>query len=124
MDWQELEIFKGIDLNDSFILNWKHGKDFLTFEIEASIWPESQFYIEPKLNEYTCYRKATLSFINIESLIGLKLLVESPSFIDADGSVDYGNIDSLQLTSDGFSIQGDFGSVHIKGGAIEFEVHI
>ncbi len=123
MDWRDLKIFKGIDLNDSFILNWTHGKDFLSFEIQASIWPESKHYTKPKPNEYTCYRSATLTFINIKSISGLKLIGETSNSTDPNGSVDYGNIDSLQKTNSGYDVQGDFGSVHIAGGEIEFKIH-
>ena len=50
-----MEIFKGIDLNDSFVLSWYQGTNELTFELEASIWPESTYYEKPKPNEHTCY---------------------------------------------------------------------
>jgi hypothetical protein len=53
MEWPQIEIFKGIDLNDSFVLNWNHEDDHLSFELEASIWPESDYYTTPKQGEYT-----------------------------------------------------------------------
>ena len=61
MNWKEMEIFKGIDLNDSFVLSWKYINDTLTFDIEASIWPESPFYEKPVGDDYTCYKNAFLS---------------------------------------------------------------
>ena len=42
---------------------------------------------------------------------------------DLDGTIDYGNIDSLLKTSSGFEVEGDFGSVVITGGELKFEVH-
>ena len=48
MNWEELEIFKGIDLNDSFVLSWRKEPNEVIFELEASIWPESEYYEEPK----------------------------------------------------------------------------
>ena len=56
-----MEVFKGIDLNDSFVLDWSYENNRLCFELEVSIWPEYKYYVEPKLNEYTCYRKANTS---------------------------------------------------------------
>ncbi len=123
MDWREFKIFKGIDLNDSFVLNWRREASKVYFEIEASIWPESEHYVEPKPNEYTCYRKAILFFINFESISGLKSIDRVPSTTDPDGSIDYGNIDSLQKTTEGYKLQGNFGSVQIVGGQIEFKIH-
>ena len=122
MNWTELEIFKGIDLNDSFVLNWSQEGSRLTIDIEASIWPESKYYSEPKKNEYTCYKKAVLSFIGVESIQGLKPIDAAHSTTDLDGTMDYGNIDSLHSTPNGFEVKGAFGSVKIKGGELVFEV--
>jgi hypothetical protein len=118
-----MELFKGIDLNDSFVLNWSHEDDQLCFELEASIWPESEYYSKPKDGEYTCYRKATLAFAKVQSINGLKAIELAPSTKEPDGTADYGNIDTLRQTESGFNLSGDFGSVNIKGGELRFEVH-
>ncbi|MFV0595024.1 hypothetical protein [Shewanella sp.] len=124
MDWYQVEAFKGIDLTDSFVLDWSYENDRLRFELEVSIWPESKYYAEPKLNEYTCYRKATLQFINAISVSGLKPKPAVMSSIDPDGSIDYGNIDIFQVFDGGFELKGNFGSVKIFGGELLFEIHI
>jgi hypothetical protein len=118
-----MEVFKGISLNDSFVLDWSFENNCLSFELEASIWPESKYFVEPKLNEYTCYRKAILQFVNTVSVIGLKLKSAVMSSTDPDGSIDYGNIDILQLVDGGFELTGDFGNVKISGGELRFEIH-
>ncbi len=123
MDWTESEKFRGIDLNDSFVLGWSHEGKSVMFELEASIWPESNHYLPPKPNEYTCYRRATLSFENVSECTGLLSMNSAPKSTDATGEVDFGNIDSLQILSNGFSIEGDFGAVNIIGDKLEFEVH-
>ena len=124
MDWRQLEDFKGIDLNDSFILSWEQSINKLSFELEASIWPESMFYTKPPANQYTCYRKATLSFAEIEGVVGLISMDLARYSTDPDGSIDYGNIDSLIVTANGFNVVGDFGEVIITGGVLSFEIHI
>lgn len=123
MDWYQIEILKGIDLNDSFVLNWVQENDSLSFELEASIWPESEHYTEPKKDEYTCYRKATLGFVGVKNITGLKPKETVQSTTDPDGSVDYGNIDDLQALDGSFLVVGDFGSVTIEGGELRFEVY-
>lgn len=45
MDWHQMEVFNGIDLNDSFVLDWSYENNSLYFELEASIWPESKYYM-------------------------------------------------------------------------------
>ena len=125
MDWRQMEVFNGIDLNDSFVFDWSYENNCLYFELEASIWPESRYYAEPKPkpNEYTCYRKATLQFVNTVSVTGLKPKSAVMSSTDPDGSIDYGNIDTLQVVDGGFELTGNFGHLKISGGELRFEIH-
>ena len=123
MDWNQLELFKGIDLNDSFVLNWAQEAGLLRFELDASIWPGSEYYSKPVDEEYTCYRKATLMFKGVQSIVGLKSIESVPSTTDPGGSADFGNIETLSQTESGFQLSGDFGSVKITGGELRFEVH-
>ena len=123
MNWKELEIFKGIDLNDSFILSWSSGSKDLTFLIEASIWPESKYYEKPKIDEYTCYKPARLSFHNFTKITGLLNATEVQSSVDANDVIDFGNIDHLEKNSEGYIIVGDFGHVVISGGEMKLEVN-
>ena len=118
-----MELFEGIDLNDSFILNWGLQQNSLHFDLEASIWPASEFYTKPKDGEYTCYRSATLVFENLESIVGLRSLDSVRATADPGGTIDYGNIDALQRTKNGFSIEGNFGSVKVVGGELKFKIH-
>lgn len=69
-----MEVFHGIDLNDSFILDWSFENNCLCFELEANVWPVSKYYAEPKLSEYTCYRKAIFQFTNAVSVSGFALM--------------------------------------------------
>lgn len=114
MNWTELPLFKGINLNDSFVLGWTLAKDKLVFVLEASIWPESRYYLPPNHGEYTCYRKATIEFIDTISIMGLQPMESTPFSVDPDGSKDYGNIDSLTISNVAFNICGDFGEVKIQ----------
>ncbi|QYK13512.1 hypothetical protein K0I63_03060 [Shewanella rhizosphaerae] len=123
MEWSKSEIFKGIDLNDSFVLDWCCEVNRLSFELEASIWPESEHYSKPAGNEYTCYKRATLRFVNVNDVQGLKLKELVRTTTDPDGTVDYGNIDVLNIEEGSFYLVGDFGSVNIQGGKLEFEIH-
>lgn len=123
MDWRAIDLFKGIDLNDSFVLDWNQKVDQLTFEIEASIWPDSKYYRTPKSDAYTCYRRASLIFASIKSCTGLLATEDVQATNDPDGSKDYGNIDSLESHDGSFTITGEFGVVVIQGGELRFDVH-
>jgi len=122
MNWNEMDIFKGIDLNDSFVMSWHLGANELIFMIEASIWSESQYYENSNNDEYTCYKPAILKFINLKEINGLIEMSQVTASTDATGEKDYGNIENLQKTNEGFLLEGDFGSVSIVGGELSFEV--
>lgn len=121
MHWRDMAMFRGVDLNDSFVSGWTRGPSELTFEIEASVWPESPFYRAPRPDEYTCYRKVRLIFRGCEIISGLRSLREAPTFTDTDGESDYGSIDSLMQTATGFRIFLEFGEVEIEGDTILLE---
>jgi hypothetical protein len=123
MDWTEIELYKEIDLTDSFVMDWCFESDRLSFELEASIWPGSKYYTEPKAGEFTCYRKATLQFVGVQNVSGLKPKEEVPFSTDPDGTIDYGNIEGLEAMDGTFSLSGDFGLVNIIGGELRFEIH-
>lgn len=123
MDWTEMELFRGIDLNDSFVLGWQLEDDRLVFDLEVSVWPASKYYVAPKDGEYTCYRKAALIFEGVESIQGLVSMSEAPSSTDASGETDYGNIDALIVRTGGISIVGDFGTVEIAGGTCALSIN-
>lgn len=122
MNWAELEIFEGIDLHDSFVLSWEQVEDVLGFQLDASIWPASSHYATPKPNEYTCYKSARLVFSGFKDISGLKDVADVLPATDANGEVDYGCIDNLEILKNGFRIEGDFGSVAISGGKMSVEI--
>ncbi|RYV02054.1 hypothetical protein SOPP22_10785, partial [Shewanella sp. OPT22] len=97
-----MESLKGIDLQDSFILGWEVDESEVKFILEASIWPESQLYQKPQVNEYTCYRNCILKISDFSKCSGLQKQSEVNPTIDIDGSADYGNIDSFVKTANGF----------------------
>jgi hypothetical protein len=123
MNWTAIELFKGIDLTDSYVMDWCFENDRLSFQLEASIWPVSEYYTEPKAGEFTCYRKATLQFTGVQHVSGLKPKEAVPFSTDPDGTIDYGNIEGLEVMDGKFSLFGDFGLVTITGGELRFEVH-
>ena len=122
MHWTETQLFKGINLNDSFILSWAYSSDKLSFQLEASIWPESKHYDTPKPNEHTCYKVAKLVFENYTDVIGLKDMAEVKPAIDASHELDYGGIDNLEILDGGYRLEGEFGEVVITDGSMRFEI--
>jgi len=123
VNWTDMCVFTGIDINDSFVLTWELMNSKLQFNLEVSVWPSSKYYNEPKSNNYTCYRSAILVFENVVSIDGLQNMASVRPVTDASGTTDYGNIDTLVKTEVGFLIEGSFGSVRIEGGELKIEIH-
>lgn len=117
-----MDSMDGIDFQDSFVLGWSISETELSIELEASIWPSSVYYQPPKLNEYTCYKRATIAFTGYSSIVGLIAQKDVQPSKDLDGSLDYGNIDSFSKTNNGFVISGSFGNVTINSGKVVFSV--
>ncbi len=112
----------GIDLQDSFVLGWEVSENQFSIQLEASIWPSSVHYFEPKPNEYTCYKKAVLTFSDFSSISCVNGQSAIEPTTDIDGSIDYGNIDSLIKTESGFFISACFGNVSISNGKVVLNV--
>ena len=118
-----MEIFKGIDFNDSFVLDWSASKTEIVFKIEASIWPDPPHYSKPELDEYTYYCKSEIRFTEFTSYFGIADKSSVKPTRDIDGTFDYGNIDCLLITNQGFKVIGEFGVVEIMGGKVQFKVY-
>ena len=123
MDWREISDFAFIDLEDSFVLSWSEAADALIFRLEASILPGHPSYSDPKPNEHACYKIAELAFTNTFRVEGLLSMADVVPSSDADGSIDCGNIDTLERVDNGiWIICGDFGNVRIYCSACTFRV--
>lgn len=122
LNWPDMREFRHVDLNDTFVLSWAVTDDALVFTVEASLWPGHPLYTTPPKADWTCYRKASLSFPGLTQVEGLCSMAESASTTDPDGSIDYGTIDALQKNDDGsYHVSGDFGKVTIYSDALDFD---
>lgn len=63
-----------------------------------------------------------MCFRDYDSVSGLNAMSDVRPSVDANGEIDYGNLDSLTQTPQGFEISGDFGNVLVRGGRLEFGV--
>ncbi|MCB9397050.1 MAG: hypothetical protein H6510_04465 [Acidobacteria bacterium] len=61
--------------------------------------------------------------MDVKEVKGLRSIDKVRGTIDPDGSIDYGNFDSLIKTNEGYELEGDFGAVRIIGGKIDLKIH-
>ena len=120
-----MEIFKYVDVQDCFVLAWHVLNDQLVFEVEASIWPGHRLYEKPEPKLFTCYRKARLIFHDVEELAGLVEMGAAPPSVDPDGSIDYGEVETLESPELGrFEMSGDFGDVSFRSSGVDLQFEI
>jgi hypothetical protein len=112
MDYTELTNFKGVFLEDSFVLSIKRGLDIIIFECDFVLTEENYYYQSPKEDEQYCYRKGSLIFKNILDANWFEGILES-YFRDANDEFDLGNIDLFQINGDSYYLEGDWGKVTI-----------
>ncbi len=111
--------FYGVMIEDTWVLGWSYHSGQLTFDLEASLWPGHPQYEPPRPNEWTCYKPATLVFIQPSSVTGLKDMHEVRTVSNADGTVDYGSLESIELTPPVYRVSGPFGDVTVETVAME-----
>lgn len=110
--YYEWENFKNIYLEDGFVIGIFESESQVAFTIEMVLTEGHSMYFPPKEDEQYCYKKGKIIFQDVESVKWIYRNMQP--FTDADDSEDYGNIDSFQLSSDGYRLSGDWGEVIIN----------
>lgn len=110
--YSEWDGFEEVYLEDSFVLEIKESEKQLSFLVELVLTEKHPLYSVPKENEQYCYKNAKIIFKSVRNVKWVEKHFKQ--FIDAEGEKDYGNIDSFELTSEGYHLLGDWGEVIIN----------
>jgi len=117
MSYETIPGLEDLYLEDSFILEVEERAGVLRLHMEFVLTPNHAEYEPPKPGEHHCYRRGVLAFRDVEQASwtgpGLK-----PSR-DANGEIDFGNIDSLVVDGNTYRIEGDFGRVTVLASALD-----
>ena len=113
---------QGIDLSDSFILNWTRNESEFEIELDLSIWPESPYYSKPIKGEFTCYKRGILRFYGTTELNGFIELESVEPNIDANGSKDWDCIYDLKKENEHFTFKTEFADIQVKCDRFEIEL--
>jgi len=104
--------FKYVYLEDSFVLGIEESENQVAFTVEMVLTEDHMMYSLPHIGEQYCYKKGKIIFQELKAVKWLNRNMRP--FTDADDSEDYGNIDSFQLSSEGYHLSGDWGEVIIN----------
>lgn len=102
-------------LEDSFVLEIREVGDSIAFRLEAVLTENHPLYHAPKPGEQYCYALATLTFVDATAIEWITRY--DARYTDADGEVDLGNIDFLNVEDGAYRLGGDWGEVRIVSGA-------
>ena len=107
-----IECLRDIYLEDSFVLGLFEDQDSIEFELEAVLTEKHQSYHPPKPNEQHCYKKLVLRFGNCSNVNWIRKSLRPST--DANGEIDYGNIDRFSVEKDQLHLSGDWGEVRLQ----------
>ncbi|MQA82827.1 MAG: hypothetical protein GEV10_30975 [Streptosporangiales bacterium] len=107
--------FANVHLTDSWVLDVTVRPGEVVFDLDLVVLPSHPSYDEPLPGEQYCYRSAALRFPDLAEVTWT--MGTGPPAIDADGEIDYGNIDTLRSDGDVYELSGDWGAMRIVAGA-------
>ncbi|WP_144401608.1 hypothetical protein [Isoalcanivorax pacificus] len=108
----EWDNFKNVYLEDGFVIGIEESENQVSFTVEMVLTEDHPMYSLPHKGEQYCYKKGKIIFQELKDVKWLNRNMRP--FTDADDDEDYGNIDSFQLSSEGYHLSGDWGEVIIN----------
>lgn len=112
-DWTEFREFTAVDLQQSFVVDWRTDGTTLLVELDLLLLPQHTFYEKPRPNEGACFRQAVIEFGDCTQ-IAERGKASSAELADAIDSLQAGRIAGLRRAGDGYyEIFGEFGTVGI-----------
>lgn len=121
MDYSEDATFRGLRLEDSFLLGLRHFGVSLELEVEFQLTPDHPEWQSPLDGERACYRRGILRLADADRIV-LKPSNLRPAR-DANGEWDFGNIDAMKCDGDRWSIDAEWGMMEITGGTLNIALN-
>ena len=112
LDYFNFEGFENIYLEDSYVLEIKTNSTSVEILLEAVLTEQHSLYTNPRENEHYCCKKIVIHFPDVEGVIWIdrKMIPNT----DANGEIDFGNIDEFYLENDFYRLSGEWGELKIK----------
>ena len=98
-------------LEESHVLRIDSGAHFVHFTMEFAVTTRHRLYRPPPPTEYLCYHRGRLLFDSgVVSAFDFNPRSRS---VDANGEVDFGQIDAMRFDADRYILEGDRGDLDI-----------
>lgn len=115
---ERLPGLEGVLLEESYVLDVTATPGRLEVSMDLVVLPGHALYHDPVPGERLCFVRATLVFAGVSELCWLAQGQRLPA-IDAAGETDFGGVDRMELTGEGWRFQGDWGDVRLKAESID-----
>lgn len=110
--YYEISGFENLYLEDSFVLSIDDSGEDVIFIMEFVLTEQHPKYSEPRPDENYCYIKGRIKFIKPKFIRWVSR--SKSSFVDKNGEIDFGNIDSFILDGDKVMLNGDWGELELS----------
>jgi hypothetical protein len=121
-DYTSLAGLEEIYLEDSWVLGVHVSPTAVTFDIDFVLTERHPEYRQPRVDEQHCYRRGKLVFRKASKVNWVDR--GHPPATDANGEIDYGNIDTFVYEGPEYSLTGGWGAMDLVAAvdpAVEFE---
>jgi hypothetical protein len=115
--YRELVHLQAVYFEDSYVLGIREWNGVIDFLLDLVLTPQHPLYAPPAPGQQHCYRPARLRFPHVTRAEWAQRVIVPAR--DANGDVDYGNIDKLERRERGYDVAGDWGSVRIESASPE-----
>lgn len=112
--------FEEVYLEDSWVLRVEESSESIKFEMELVLCEGHPQYHAPYKDEQYCYSKGSIVFDKPSDVTWLAKTMTRPA-VDANGEVDFGNVDSFELKNGVYHLQGDWGEIELRSAAVTIE---
>ncbi|MGI8548401.1 MAG: hypothetical protein ACR2M1_13920 [Gemmatimonadaceae bacterium] len=109
--YEQFASFEHVYLEDSYVLNITTTEHSAEFTLDLVLLEGHPLYQRPSAGEQHCFRRALLHFFNAKSVGWIDQSMRPSE--DANGEVDYGNIDVMYLEDGEYHVAGEWGELRI-----------
>jgi hypothetical protein len=107
-------------LEESYVLDIEAHPTRVRIMLDLVLTPDHPDYADPAPGEQYCFRRGHIEFTGVRRL--LWTAQGAPPAHDANGDLDYGNIDSFISTDVGYELEGSWGRMELQADDVQVAV--
>ena len=111
-NYSKIPALEYLYFEDSYVLGISSTEDTIEFKMEFVLLQDHPMYFDPLPGEQYCYKRGGLKFANVRNV--REFLRTNVRTIDANGEVDFGNIDSFVSQNQRYVLEGEWGKLDIE----------